>query len=72
MADKAPLHEIVDRWRIAPRLMVIGYGYMMWDVAQWFMALDEPTGPQAAFVSTLVGAAAGVFGLYVNSGGSRQ
>lgn len=57
-----------NKWRIVPRLMIAGYGYLLWDISQWFMSLSDPTGAQAAFVSTLVGASAAVFGLYTNSG----
>jgi len=57
----------LDRYRAVPRLLVTLYGYVCWDVAQWFMILDAPTGSQAAFVSTIWGAAAAWFGLYVNS-----
>jgi len=31
----------------------------------WFMALEDPTNAQAAFISTIVGAGAAFFGLYV-------
>ena len=60
----------VNEWRVVPRLLVAGYGWLMWDVAQWYMGLPAPSAPQAAFVSTMTGAAAAVFGLYCNSGGS--
>jgi hypothetical protein len=33
------------------------------------MALPEPTNPQSAFISVIVGAGAAWFGLYVSSGG---
>lgn len=63
--------DVVDRWRVVPRILVAGYGYLVWDSAQWFMGLSAPTAPQAAFISTLVGAAAGVFGLYASTGGGK-
>jgi len=34
------------------------------------MALSDPTNAQAAFISTIVGAGAAFFGLYVGKGGS--
>ena len=34
------------------------------------MALTDPTNAQAAFISTIVGAGAAFFGLYVGKGGS--
>lgn len=57
----------IDRYRVVPRLLVSLYGYMCYAVADWFMALPNPTSPQAAFVSTVWGAGAAWFGLYVNS-----
>ena len=44
---------------------------MFWRTTEWFMALPEPTAPQSAFVSVIVGAGAAWFGLYVGSGGRR-
>ena len=61
---------LVSLLRIMPRLMIGLYGYLFYDVTTWFMNLTDPTMAQAAFVSTMVGAGAGFFGLYVNSGGA--
>jgi len=60
--------QLMNNWRIIPRLIIALYGYVFWDVLQWFMDLSEPTNSQAMFVSTVVGAAPAFFGLYVNSG----
>ena len=38
----------------------------------WFMELENPTLEQAGFVSTLVGAGAAWFGLYVGSGHRKK
>jgi len=64
--------EIVNRWRIIPRVMISLYGYMFWRVAEWFMTLPDPNAAQSAFVSVMIGAAATFFGLYVNSGASLK
>tara|TARA_R110000744_G_scaffold366349_1_gene475370 strand:+ start:288 stop:434 length:147 start_codon:yes stop_codon:yes gene_type:complete len=37
-----------------------------YDATQWFMALPDPTNAQSGFVSVIVGAGAGFFGIYVN------
>ena len=63
--------EQLNAWRVVPRLLVTLYGLMCWRVTEWFMSLPEPTTQQAAFVSTVLGAAAAWFGLYVNSGGGN-
>tara|TARA_R110002074_G_scaffold35742_6_gene97480 strand:+ start:4622 stop:4765 length:144 start_codon:yes stop_codon:yes gene_type:complete len=41
------------------------------NATQWFMGLPDPTNAQAGFVSTIVGAGAAWFGLYV-SGGNKE
>lgn len=65
------LARAFDEWRVVPRLLVGIYGYLFYYVAMWFMGLPDPTTAQAGFVSTIVGAAAAIFGLYVNSGPSK-
>lgn len=60
--------EQFNAWRVVPRVLVMLYGVMCYHVAEWFMSLEDPTGAQAAFVSTIWGAAAAWFGLYVKSG----
>ena len=60
---------VLDSLRVIPRLLMICYGYVFWTSCQWFMDLGvAATGPQAAFISTIVGAGAAWFGLYVGSG----
>ena len=62
----------IDKWRIWPRALITLYGIMFWRTTEWFMALPEPTAPQSAFVSVIVGAGAAWFGLYVGSGGKKD
>ena len=45
--------------------------FAFYNATQWFMMLDSPTNAQAGFVSTIVGAGAAWFGLYVNSGSTN-
>jgi hypothetical protein len=58
--------EFLDKWRIWPRLIITLYGIAFYRTTEWFMALDAPTNAQSAFVSVIVGAGAGFFGIYVN------
>lgn len=60
--------EQLNKWRVVPRLLITGYGVACYQIAMWFMHLPDPTGAQATFVSTVFGASAAWFGLYVNSG----
>ena len=59
---------VMDSLRLIPRLLMICYGFIFWTSTQWFMNLPVPTNAQAAFISTIVGAGAAWFGLYVGSG----
>jgi hypothetical protein len=58
--------EWIDKWRIWPRLIITLYGIAFYRTTEWFMALPDPTNAQAGFVSVIVGAGAGFFGIYVN------
>lgn len=56
----------VDQWRIWPRMIITLYGIAFYETTTWFMSLPDPTNAQAGFVSVVVGAGAGFFGIYVN------
>ena len=58
--------ETLDKWRVWPRLIISLYGLAFYETTQWFMALPDPTNAQSGFVSIMVGAGAGFFGIYVN------
>ena len=64
--------QIINNLRIVPRTMILMYGYIFYQVTQWFMSLVAPNSQQAAFVSVIVGASAAFFGLYVNSGNTKD
>ena len=60
----------LDKFRVIPRLIMLAYIYAFYSATVWFMALSDPTNAQAAFISTIVGAGAAFFGLYVGKPGS--
>ncbi len=57
--------ETFLKWKILPRLMMLVSTIMSWRCAEWFMALDEPTASQSAFVSVVMGVMTGVFGIWM-------
>ena len=63
----------MERMHTERRLLVRGmmacFMLMSWNVCTWFMQLgaDATTQHMAAFVATIVGAATGCFGIFVNS-----
>lgn len=72
MIEQEPIHQKIDNYRVVPRMLVVGYSWLMVEVTYWFMSLDDPTNPQSMFVSTMVGASAAIFGLYTNSGSKNK
>ena len=61
---------IMDKFRMVPRLIMLAYIWAFYQSTIWFMALPDPTNAQAAFISTIVGAGAAFFGLYVGKPGA--
>ena len=99
------LAESFDAWRVVPRLILIGYAWLVVQLYLWYknipsyvkescdanalkvlleqkIPLEEatkvactvvdvvggPTTAQSAFVTTIVGLSAGIFGLYTSTG----
>ena len=58
--------ERILKWKLLPRLMMLAFTLMAWNVCDWFMGLGaEATTQQTAFVSTIVGAATGAFAVWM-------
>ncbi len=60
--------ELVDAFRMVPRLILIGYAILVWTVVQWYMGLPDPSTQHAALVTIVVGIIAPIVGLYQSSG----
>jgi hypothetical protein len=60
--------EIVDAFRVVPRLLLLVTGGLVWTVISWYMGLDDPSTQQAALVTTATGIVPLIIGLYQNSG----
>ena len=66
---KYEIPEMLDNWRVIPRLLIFLYAIVFYQTMIWFMGLDAPNNAQAGFVSVIVGAGAAWFGLYTRSKG---
>ena len=62
---------LLDKFRVIPRLVMLAYIFAFYKSVTWFMGLDDPTNSQAMYISTIVGAGAAFFGLYVGKPGSK-
>ena len=61
------LSQMVDSWRIFPRMFLSVYIYLLYFCTMWFMELDAPTMEQSGLISIVVGAGAAWFGLYAGT-----
>ena len=57
--------ERLLKWKILPRLMMLGMSLSAWRVVEWFMTLEDPTRQQAALVSVVTGAMTGGFAVWM-------
>ena len=57
--------ERMLKWKILPRLMMLGMSLSAWRVVEWFMQLPDPTSQQAALVSVVTGAMTGAFAVWM-------
>ena len=60
--------DILNKYRVFPRLFAVLFGLLLFQATQWFMTLPEPNAEQSAFASTMVATAAAFFKFYVGSG----
>lgn len=104
-AASLALAESFDAWRIVPRIILLGYAYLVLNLYLWYrsiptyvqekcdssvmevlvstgVSIDQariiactvadvvggPTAAQSAFVTTIIGLSAGIFGLYTATG----
>jgi hypothetical protein len=62
------MSKVILEYKIIPRLMMLAFTIMAWNVCDWFMELGaSATTQQTAFVSTIVGAATGAFAVWMGS-----
>jgi hypothetical protein len=59
--------QMIDSWRIFPRMFLSVYMYLLYYCTFWFMELDVPTLEQSGLISIVVGAGAAWFGLYAGT-----
>lgn len=60
--------EIVDAWRIFPRLYLFGYGALCWHLADWVMKKPDISATQATFATAIIGLAVPLTGWYMQTG----
>jgi len=69
MRDKAiMLAEVVDAWRLIPRVLVLAMFCLMMKVVLWYMALDVRGFEESGFVAVMTAAFAKLCDFYMKTG----
>lgn len=61
------LHDVINQYRIVPRLMALFMMYMTWLISHWFMGLETPGAEQAGFVSAWAASSVAFFKFYLDT-----
>jgi len=61
----------INELRVFPRACIGVYLYILLEARKWFLLLNDPTTPQASYMSVLIGAGVGWFTAYVMSGNKK-
>lgn len=65
------MKDSLRKYRVFPRLFGVLFGYLLYQVAFWFMGIQSPSVEQAGFASTMVATSAAYFKFYVESGNNE-
>lgn len=63
---------VIDSYRVVPRILLFATGGLVWEVVEWFMALEVPTTEQSALVVTITAIIPAVIGLYQSTGKFKE
>lgn len=64
--------EVLDAYRVFPRLFLFGYSWVIYDSYRWFKGLPEPSTGHTFMISTVWGMAAVITAWYLNTGRKWQ
>ena len=60
--------EVMDAWRLFPRLFLTGYGLLCWELAKWVMQRPDISASQSAFATAIIGLAVPLTAFYMQTG----
>lgn len=68
MKFQIPSAKQVDSWRIFPRMFMVLWAILLYQVIDWFIGLENPNMAQSTFVSAITATSSAFFGLYCSNG----
>jgi len=64
--------ELIDAYRMIPRILLLSVAYLVWDTIEWYKLLDNPTSQQSALITTVTAIIPFVINFYLSSGRKWQ
>lgn len=64
--------DLINRFRVVPRLVLLAMGYVFYDFMEWFYLQDNMTNAQSAIGVALVGGVIGLCKFYFETGAFVQ
>lgn len=64
--------ELLDAWRVFPRIFLFSYGYLAWDMHKWIKSLNTISTEQAAYATAIIGLCVPLVGWYMQTGRKWQ
>ena len=66
--DWTKLADTLDELRVIPRIIMAGYGVLVWHVVSWSLAETTITTQHASIIASIIGIASFLVPAYFNSG----
>ena len=64
--------EMLDAYRVVPRFMLAGYGWLAWDMHVWIKSLPDISTQQASYATAIIGLCVPLAGWYMQTGRKWQ
>jgi len=70
--DWIKIAKIANDLRIVPRLIMLGYAFLVWHVVDWSLIQAKITTQHAGIIASVIGIASFLVPAYFNSGNSKS
>jgi len=70
--DMDKIAATLNKLRVIPRLIMLGYSILVWQVVDWALLQTTITTQHAAVIASIVGIASFLIPAYFNSGNSNK
>lgn len=59
--------QLINEFRLIPRILVFGYGYLLYQHVMWYQTIDNPTTAHSVALTALTGFGSVIFTFYAKT-----